>query len=779
MNEATSTLMRWDFNTETFTPYFKFPNAFSGIYSVFAVQKNVIICFSANGLFIYNTCDDTYQEIRKKEEGLSTKIEDQLLLTDNGVLVKDDGTILLLERKRIYRLKPKPQNKVFFKETINGIAINKSFRGLAEDSENNIYVTYYTAEIAEKKAGAKNFNICKIPKNPKIKWESTFSLTSYKDSFIWNNTLLNLKKHTIKPLSKTGSYSHTVQFLKGDSLWFYTWFNSNLEFYNLATNQYKSYSFDVSEQPEVRFDLINAFAEDPKGKNLYVASQFNGIFIMTKKGKVIKNYNTAFLKTIKEIGVTDLYSEPPILWYAGANGIGALNMEDETLKVYKFPDGMENNILSNRKVYFIVPLSNDEFYLGTDNGLIRFNKKTGKYFKLIKGHPLANVEFNRNSYLKASDGRYYMGTMTNLYSFFPKDLEWNMEKEKGKNIRFNLISIIEDTGKQRYISEGVNQLNTIFLSPNDASVEIYYAALQEEVEVLYSHRIKGVNALWSDYSKERKLNLVGLAPGTYNLEFRTANSPQNIRALAIQKAQYWYLRWYSQLFFITLLILLISLLIRYRYRLRLEKERELVILRNKISSDLHDDVGSILTAVAMQSELLGKHALSRQSKKLQRIGSLSRETMGRMRDTVWSIDSKKDSMQCLTSRMKDFAVDIFQDNDQFSFHFIEENEVKAVQSLNPLIRQNVYFIFKEALTNCLKHCKGDKVEVTFMNSKTELTLKIVDNGCYNPNLKNNPTGWQASGLGIDNMKARAKRMNGKLTFDSQDGFAVHLWMPLV
>ena len=521
----------------------------------------------------------------------------------------------------------------------------------------------------------------------------------------------------------------------------------------------------------MRFNLINSIIDDAQGKNLFLGSRFNGITVVTKKGKVIKNYDASFLQTNKETGVNHLYLDPPILWYAGSNGLGALDTENETVKGYEFPDGVDNQNLVNREVFFIVPLSDDEFYLGTDNGLIRFNKKTGNYFELVNGHPLANVEFNRESFLKASDGKYYMGTIKSLYSFFPEDLEWDIKNEKEKNIRINLVSIFNNNGKYRYISEGINQLSTLELSPNDVNIEIDYVALQQEKEVLYSHRIKGINTIWSEYSKERKLNLVGLAPGIYNLEIRTANSPQNIKALTIKKAQYWYLRWYSQLVFVLLLIVLMALLIRYRYRLRLQKERELAGLRNKISSDLHDDVGSILTAVAMQSEILGKNAAAAESEKLKRIGSLSREAMGRMRDTVWSIDSKKDNMGSLLARMKDFATDAFQDNERLSVHFVKTEETRTGQPLNPFIRQNVYLIFKEAITNCLKHCNGDSVHITFAYSKVNLYLEIVDNGCKNDNMK-------TSGLGLTNMKLRAKKMNGELKVNTDHGFKVTLSIPL-
>ncbi|PHR14759.1 MAG: hypothetical protein COA40_00840 [Aequorivita sp.] len=769
INEKTSTIMKWDFSTEQIVPYYSLPNTLKWPFSNFIVINEQILCIRKEGLFMYNTLNNVYQQIWKKDETVFSETDNNIFLIENGLL-ESDGNVILLEPNIIYKLQPKPKSEIFFKETISGISENTSFRGLAEDSENNVYVTYYTAEIAKKERGAKTFQVCKIPNNPDINMTSTFGIKTYKEDILWNNTLLNFKNNTLKSFGPQEFNAHTTQFLKQDSLWFYTWGTNKLQYYNLSEKRAIDYFFDVTEHPEVRFSLINKIIEDAQGKNLYVGSRFNGITTVSKKGKVLKNYDASFLKSNKDIGINDLYLEPPFLWYAGSNGLGVLDIEKETIKLYEFPDGMDNHNRVNRMVFFIVPLSEDEFYLGTDNGLIRFDKKAHKYFELVNGHPLANVEFNRESYLKTSNGKFYMGTINKLYSFYPKDLKWDIKKEKDKNIRINLISIFNDNGENRYISEDINDLETLFLVPNDVNVEIDFGTLQEEKQVLYSHRIKGINTNWSEYSEERKLNLVGLAPGSYNLQIRTANSPQRIKSLNLEKAQIWFLRWYWQLVFILIFVILIGLLIRYRYRLRLQKERELAGLRNKISSDLHDDVGSILTAVAMQSEILGKNAKAEEGEKLKRIGTLSREAMGSMRDTVWSIDSKKDSMGSLLARMKDFANDIFQDNKILSCHFKQHTDSKTDQSLNPFIRQNVYLIFKEAITNCIKHCNGDRVEVLFTYTKTELYLEIADNG-KNDTIK-------TSGLGLTNMQLRAKKMNGELEINTEYGFKVKLSVPL-
>jgi signal transduction histidine kinase len=76
---------------------------------------------------------------------------------------------------------------------------------------------------------------------------------------------------------------------------------------------------------------------------------------------------------------------------------------------------------------------------------------------------------------------------------------------------------------------------------------------------------------------------------------------------------------------------------RYRLLQALAMER----LRTKISSDLHDDVGSLLSGLAMQTQLMEINASETDKFKLQKITGISRNPISQMRDLVWSIDSRR------------------------------------------------------------------------------------------------------------------------------------------
>jgi len=191
--------------------------------------------------------------------------------------------------------------------------------------------------------------------------------------------------------------------------------------------------------------------------------------------------------------------------------------------------------------------------------------------------------------------------------------------------------------------------------------------------------------------------------------------------------------------------------------------------RAKLSSDLHDDVGSTLTGLAMQSELLSNFIDGNLKKSAENIALLSREAMTRMRDTVWAIDSRKDKLDDLIGRMQDFAQTNLLAKD-ISFMLDVQNIDKSIK-IEPELRQNTYLIFKECIANVLKHSNATSVKSQLKIEGKNLILLISDNGKVNPALVN------LSGVGLTSIKGRAKSINGDITISTQNGFSIELTAP--
>ena len=202
----------------------------------------------------------------------------------------------------------------------------------------------------------------------------------------------------------------------------------------------------------------------------------------------------------------------------------------------------------------------------------------------------------------------------------------------------------------------------------------------------------------------------------------------------------------------------------FYYQNQIKRAEQMSAVRTKISSDLHDDVGSILTGLAMQTEVLALTAKKEDKDKLQRIGELSRSAMGRMRDTVWAIDSRKDKIENLLDRMREFAEETLESKEivyDFKIENIDKTKIIAADQ-----RQNIYLIFKEAITNVIKHSNGDKVEIILKNQGADFIMKIKDNGLFKDK------SYKTTGLGMSNMQRRAKQLGGHISLKKENGFEV-------
>jgi signal transduction histidine kinase len=188
--------------------------------------------------------------------------------------------------------------------------------------------------------------------------------------------------------------------------------------------------------------------------------------------------------------------------------------------------------------------------------------------------------------------------------------------------------------------------------------------------------------------------------------------------------------------------------------------------KTKVSSDLHDDVGSKLCALAMQAELLESKVDTRNKETARKIAAMSRQAMGQMRDTVWAIDARKNNWASLVDRLNEHAFDTLQPRGiQFD---LQTQGIDLEKSMDPTVRQNLYLIGKEAITNVVRHSSATKVTMQLNQSQTDFAMTIEDNGNFSENA-NKP-----KGLGLSNMYLRAKNIQAQLKISADAGFRVCL-----
>lgn len=203
------------------------------------------------------------------------------------------------------------------------------------------------------------------------------------------------------------------------------------------------------------------------------------------------------------------------------------------------------------------------------------------------------------------------------------------------------------------------------------------------------------------------------------------------------------------------LLLLLSFFIYRNYRNR--QQLKLQLLRNKIASDLHDDIGSTLSSISIFSQMA-----QQQSKEvnplLETIGENSRKMLDAMADIVWTINPENDQFEQIVLRMRSFAFELLGAKN-IDFEFKADEDVSKMK-LSMDVRKNLYLIFKEALNNMAKYSRANKALFDIKEDKNVLSMLIHDNGKGFDMLQTTP------GNGLRNMKKRADEIGAKLLIDS-------------
>ncbi|MDJ0366164.1 histidine kinase [Hymenobacter sp. H14-R3] len=209
---------------------------------------------------------------------------------------------------------------------------------------------------------------------------------------------------------------------------------------------------------------------------------------------------------------------------------------------------------------------------------------------------------------------------------------------------------------------------------------------------------------------------------------------------------------------------------RYRRRETLRQEA----LRTRIAADLHDEVGSMLTQISMQSTLLreGRYAPAQQQAYLDQMADASRRAARQMSDAVWSIDARYDSAASLLDRLRDHAHEVLPPAG-LELDFAAEPAV-ATAPLPLATRQALYYIYKEALHNVVKHAQARQVRVRLRLLGQQLELLVHDDGRGLPTAAGRP-----GGQGLRNMRMRAQAVGGVITFAAAaPGTSVVVHLPL-
>jgi signal transduction histidine kinase len=380
---------------------------------------------------------------------------------------------------------------------------------------------------------------------------------------------------------------------------------------------------------------------------------------------------------------------------------------------------------------------------------------------------IGTMEFNRGARLRTRDGRLVFGGATGVVGFDPEAIR---PDERRPEIALVGVEAASRAGVRRLDGRG---LEGVVLSPRERTATFTLAALafEDPGQSRYAYRLDGLDEGWVEAGTERRARYTGLPPGDYVFRARAANHDgtwsEAVLAVPV-RVEPW--MWETTWFRVLVVVLLLGLG-ALAYRARVARLLAVERLRLRIAGDLHDDLSSDLSGIALATDLLGRRpglaAADRQ--RLADVHSTATSMVDALRDIVWTVDPAHDSVEAFARRVR-LVADRLLDG---RAHAVEVDLPDAGALPMPL-RRELLLILKEALHNAHRHAEAGRVDVRLGRDGADLVLAVEDDGVgFDP-------GAVAGGHGLRSLRTRAERIGGALTVDSTPGRGtrVRLAVPL-
>jgi ligand-binding sensor domain-containing protein/two-component sensor histidine kinase len=519
-------------------------------------------------------------------------------------------------------------------------------------------------------------------------------------------------------------------------------------------------SIDINSEGAEKVNVSSLFED--KEETLWLGTMDDGLYEIQFIDEKIKNVQHFIHKpsdhnSLSYNQICDAIRPTKVdtnsLWIATGNGLNRLDLQTKTFTHFYEKDGIPDNY-----VLKVLEDNQGNIWAACAYGIGRYDIKSGlwKSYGIGDGMPFETFGGCRQNTAKGEDGQLFFSGGSGTIGFYPNQIKDNPIIPP---VYFTDFKIFNESVK---LDTSILFKKVITLSHNQNAFSFEFVALNytNPEKNQYAYKMEGFHDDWIYSGTEHTASFTNLDPGDYVFRVKGSNNhgiwnEEGTSILIIITPPWWATWWFRVIILLTIIGIGYSI-----YRYRVNKLLEMERLRIQIASDLHDDIGSALTKIAVHSEIIRttseKEKVSRSS---QKIGSMSREIISTLSDVVWSIDSRNDTVGDLIDRMRDYIETVFPAG---SIHIdFQTKGMHFDQKVEQSLRQNIYLIFKEAVNNAAKHSGADEIRISLINGDGKFKMEIADNGTgINEEEK------QKGHHGIENMELRAKRINGELIIEN-------------
>ncbi|OGU37651.1 MAG: hypothetical protein A2315_02060 [Ignavibacteria bacterium RIFOXYB2_FULL_35_12] len=556
-----------------------------------------------------------------------------------------------------------------------------------------------------------------------------------------------------KPESVDDNWIHKILETSDGTLLIGT--NSGLKVFNRTTRSLIDFKPEVVGRNSFPQKYsANTFFEDSAGE-LWIGTWLDGLLRYSKKEKKFFQYipDPTLNYSISSNKITCIVEDSKGYIWAGTHS-GGINKFDKTsgkFILYSLKQGLPNDV-----VFGILEDEKGFLWISTLNGLSKFDPEKEKFRNYDVSDGIIHNQFNWHASLKNKTGQMYFGTINGLISFHPSSVKIDSQPPLVVLTSFKIF------GKEAELPQSLSSTKEILLNYDQNFFSFEFSAL--DIAPSHKHQfaylLEGLDPSWVYSGSRSAAFYTDVPPGEYKFHFKACNADGvwcSPLSLSVIITPAWWMTWWFKIL-VVIILLGIGYLI---YLYRLKQSLAIQNIRLNIANDLHDEIGSNLSSISIDSQLLLNNSSidETQQELASFISKTVQETVETMRDLIWFINPNNDFGKDMILKMKETAAKLLAG---MNWSFKVNSEVE-LEELNLEIRRNIYLIYKEALNNVVRHANSQSCEIELRNLGNTFLLMIKDDG------KGFDEKKVQENTGLRSIKRRAANMNAEVKIYSEIG----------
>ncbi len=413
----------------------------------------------------------------------------------------------------------------------------------------------------------------------------------------------------------------------------------------------------------------------------------------------------------------------------------------------------------NKQVFRFQQCSNGDIWFSANKKVLKVSDENGGWKS--QESPYQNISKRTVYAIECTQKGVWLGGTSVLN--FVKHGDHEYEQEFLTNITGIYIS------GDSLIYGGYGEPSETFVLPyanNELRFTYAAASYISPEDNTYQVKLEGFDDDWSNWTSETQKDYTNIPEGEYTFMVRSRNVYDVagiMDAIDFEILPPWYRTWWAYLLY----TLSIGGMLYLAYRIRINQILRVQRIRNSIASDLHDEVSATLSSISYFAQAIESDKVTGDKNRFVKlIANSAGDAKEKITDIVWAINPEHDDWRGFLSKCRRYASDLLESKDMNYSLKIDEF---IPGKLDMQLRQHLWLIFKEMVTNAARHSEAENLDVIMKYEDGKLKLVIQDDG------KGMDVDGVKKGNGLVNIHKRADLINADISLKTSEGFGTR-WM---